>query len=63
MLNYSTELGMGFLNIGILSPVSMLWFTMQAPLNNNMSHGIVNSSGMSTTSPGTSSLEGMLVLS
>lgn len=48
--------GIEFLITGILSPVSMLSFTMQDPVRRAKSHGIEVISGISTTSPGTKSI-------
>jgi len=56
--------GKGFLITGILSPVSILSFTMQVPEINTKSQGMLQFSGISITSPGTNvSLSTVLRLS
>lgn len=49
--------GRAFLITGILSPVSMLSFTIHDPVNKARSQGIEVISGISMTSPGTRSIE------
>lgn len=45
----------------MLSPVSILSFTMQDPVRRAISHGMEQLAGTSTTSPGTSSEESIYI--
>lgn len=55
-LQISFANGRAFLITGMLSPVSMLSFTMQEPVRRTRSQGILQPSGISMTSPGTNSV-------